>query len=77
MMDIPNLGDAETVTDAVRTKTKTLVPWLPTPLECPGCGAYMDATREYDRQQAAFYPMGKAPAWSCDDCDIQLRRESY
>lgn len=75
-MDIPTLGDAEDVTDAVQRKTKTLVPWLDPPLECPECGSYMDAERVYDPQQAAFYPMGQAPAWVCKDCDIQLRRES-
>lgn len=72
MSELPTLDKAR---ETAKSKAKTLVPWLSDPLTCPECGKYMDATRVYDPQQAAFYPMGEAPAWTCDECDVQLRRE--
>lgn len=70
-MDLPDLSEsAETAREGV----KNLVPWLPDPEQCPECGQYMDATRAYDSQQAAFHPGGMAPAWECADCGVTLRR---
>lgn len=71
MNDLPDLSES---TESVREGVKTLIPWLEDPHRCPECSRYMDATRAYDPQQAAFYPNGMAPAWECSECDVTLRR---
>lgn len=77
MTGVPSLGDPGDVSEAVVEGAKRLCPWLPDPYKCPECGGYMDVTRTYDPHQAAFYPGGMAPAWACDECDVQVRREGY
>jgi len=69
-MEIPELGDSDTV-ERVKQQSKTLVPWLPDPFECPECNIYCDATISYDPQMVEY-----TDSWVCPECSQAYYRDS-
>lgn len=59
---------AEQATDTIRRKARNVLDWLDHH-ECPDCGAYCRAEREYVAEQAM--PMN---VWVCPECDTRFYR---
>lgn len=72
-MDLPTFEDAtdavSDATDSVRDRSRTLLPWLPTPPECE-CGRLMYAAVTWDPHMVEY-----VNSWTChaDDCDAPDR----
>lgn len=70
MPDLPTFGDAKNdATDAVKRHGRTLIPWLPDPMDCPECGALMYASETFDSRQAAYVASWECRAGGCDAGD--------
>jgi len=71
-MDLPELSETA---ESVSQQAKTLIPWLPDPMECPECAVYCNYDHGYDPARAAFFPVGQCPIWRCPNCETKYRRE--
>jgi len=74
MADLPTFAEASEAAsdavDAVRDHSRTLIPWVPDPPNCPECGALMYADVTWDPRMVEY-----VNSWACrtDACDAPDR----
>lgn len=69
-MDLPTFSEATDAASDAAQEARTLIPWLPDPPQCPGCGTLQSASETFDPDQALY-----VTSWYCPECDQHRYRE--
>lgn len=73
MSELPEIGDAFTPgqpPDHEASDRGALIPWLPTPPDCPECSQRLTAGVSYHPGEAAYIA-----SWVCEPCELAWERE--